>query len=135
MLGLALAALNGCNSNKGDIKDLKGILEKQKDKTTVQVKAEGSDFTELYFLRNDALHPRLLYIKTGNEIQIDSIQKFWKTNNFSTAYIKDTGIYWVKYRNSLDSAVLFSKYYLYDVLKLDPQKKLDYKTTEDSFMQ
>jgi hypothetical protein len=132
MLALALVSLNGCKSNKGDIQDLKGILEKQKDKTTVQVKVEGSDFTELYFLRNDALQPRMLYIKIGNDVQVDSLREFWRGSSFSTSYHKDNGVYWVKFRNNLDSAVIFSKYYLYDVLKIDPQKKLNFKTTEDT---
>jgi hypothetical protein len=136
ILALILILLNGCKSNKeGDIQDLKGILEKQKDKTTVQLKVEGSDAPELYFLRNDAMHPRLLYLKTGNDSLVKNLQKFWKVNNFSTSYYKDTGILWAKYKNSLDSAVLFSKFYLYNVLKIDPKKKLKYETTEDLAIQ
>ena len=106
-------SLNGCKSKQGNIEDLKVILENQKDKSTVQLGVEGSDITELYFLRNDAMHPRLLYIKTGNDEQVEMFRKFWTVNNFSTTYHKDNGVFMVRYKNSIDSAVLFSKYYFF----------------------
>jgi hypothetical protein len=128
-------SFSSCENNSGSINDLKGVLEKQKDKSTVQVGVEGSDYKELYFLRNDALHPRILYIKISNDVIVPQIEKFWDLNHFSTTYHKDNGIFIVRYKNSLDSAVLFTKQYLYKIQKLDSTKKITFTTTEDFVIQ
>jgi hypothetical protein len=136
ILLMVLFSFGACKNNKEEsIQDLKGILENQKDKSTVQLKVEGSENTEISFLRNDALHPRILFIRTGDEMEVAQLQQFWKINNFSTSYYKDQGIFLARYRNSIDSAVLFSKYYLYDILKIDPKKGINFEVTDDSVVQ
>jgi len=132
---LVCLSLFSCENNTGSINDLKGVLENQKDKSTVQVGLEGSDYKELYFLRNDALHPRILYIKISNDVIVPELEKFWEVNHFNTTYHKDNGIFIVRYKNSIDSAVLFSKQYLYKIQKLDSTKKVTFNTTEDFVIQ